>query len=390
MPRIKVLHIIKGLGRGGAETLLPETLRVHDREQFDFQYLYFLPHKDQVAKDLTAMGSHVDCVPATTFPGMLTCLPAVRRIVNQSEIDLIHCHLPLSGVIGRLVSKLTGVPVVYTEHNIQERYNVISRTLNLRTLSVNQQVICCSQDVHDSLDRYAPEHYRPNIVTVENGVNTERFSPDYGEQRAMRAQLGLPVDKKIIGTVCVFRDQKNLLLWVAAAAKLSAGVPDLHFVLVGNGPQEEAVRTAIRKAGMEDKFTLPGRLQEVRPWLRSLDVYLMTSKFEGLPIALLEAMSMQLPVVSSGVGGIPEAIRHGQEGYLVTEAIDRPEGYVENLHKILTDESLRDKLAIGARTRVQRSFSVQYMAGRLENVYRAAVKSNKPKLRLLEPKYRTL
>lgn len=369
MPRIKVLHVIKGLGRGGAETLLPETLRVHDRERFDFQYLYFLPHKDQVARDLAGMGSRVDCVPATTFPGMLASIPRIKRMVEQSGIDLIHCHLPLSGVIGRLVSKLTGVPVVYTEHNIQERYNPITRTLNLRTISLNRRVICCSQDVHHSLNNYAPESYKSKIVTVQNGVNTERYAPTYGDRRETRARLGLPQARRIIGTVCVFRDQKNLLLWVRVAQLLAAEVPDLHFVLVGDGPQEEQVRAAIREAGLEDRFTLPGRLQEVRPWLVSLDIYLMTSKFEGLPIALLEAMSMQLPVVSSLVGGIPEVIRQGQEGYLVESHIDQPEGYVTYLRQLLEDDSLRDAVAKGARARVQRSFSVEHMAGQLEKIY---------------------
>ena len=131
---IKVYHVIKSLGRGGAEMLLPETLRVHDREQFDFRYAYFLPHKGQVAEDLREIGAEVDCLGGSNSAAILAKVPALARLARDWGADLLHCHLPVAGIAGRLAGKLGGIPVVYTEHNKQERYHALTRRLNLDEL----------------------------------------------------------------------------------------------------------------------------------------------------------------------------------------------------------------------------------------------------------------
>ena len=177
----------------------------------------------------------------------------------------------------------------------------------------------------------------------------------------------MPEDKLIVGTVCVFRTQKRLHLWLELAQRLYRANPALHFVIVGDGPEEDRLREQVRAQGMEDVVSFPGRLEEVRPWLASMDVYLMTSEFEGLPIAMLEAMSMELPVVATAAGGIGEAVTDGVEGYLAPvpdwERLEVP------LRNLLADADLRSRIGRGARTRVQREFSVRRMAAELEKIY---------------------
>lgn len=363
---IKIFHLIKGLGRGGAEMLLPETLRVHDLERFAFRYAYFLPHKGQVAEDLRELGVQVDCIEAGNNAAILGKTQAIARIAREWGADVIHCHLPIAGVVGRLVGKLTGIPVVYTEHNKQERYHFLTRQLNLRTMAWNQYVICCSGDVKDSIDRHVNLADTP-VRPLLNGVNTERFAPTDFPRTRLRAQLRLPETKTIIGTVCVFRTQKRLQHWVTLATRLYRKYPELHFVIVGDGPEEENIRQQIREAGLEDAVTFPGRISEVRPWLAAMDIYLMTSEFEGLPIAMLEAMSMELPVVATRAGGIGEAIDSGQNGWL-TE-VDDWASLEQPLIDLIEDKRMRKAIGEAARTRVQKDFSVQRMASELESIY---------------------
>ncbi len=346
--------------------LLPETLRVHDRERYDFRYAYFLPHKGQVAEDLRALGAEVDLFAATTTPGILAQSLALQRYVRRHRIDIIHCHLPIAGVTGRIVSKLTGIPVVYTEHNKQERYHTLTRRLNLATMPWNQRVIACSNDVLASINQHVSLG-RERVQSLQNGVNTARFALHDFPRTRVRAQLELPAEKIIVGTVCVFRTQKRLHHWLTLAERLYRSNPNLRFVLVGDGPQEEQIRAQVRQAGMEQVISFPGRISEVRPWLAAMDVYLMTSEFEGLPIAMLEAMSMELPVVATRAGGIGEAITDGENGFLAEvedwQALQAP------LERLIDDEALRRQIGQAARTQVQRNFSVQRMARELEGIY---------------------
>ncbi len=346
--------------------LLPETLRVHNRVRYHFRYAYFLPHKGQVAEDLRQLGAEVDLFAATSTVGILAQSFALMRYVRKHRIDVIHCHLPIAGVTGRIVSKLTGVPVVYTEHNKQERYHTLTRRLNLATLAWNRRIIACSDDVLGSIHHHLQIGPK-RVQSLQNGVNTERFALNQFDRTRVRAQLQLPADKLIIGTVCVFRTQKRLHHWLTLAERLYRRHPDLHFVMVGDGPEEDRLRAQVLEAGMQNVITFTGRISEVRPWLAAMDIYLMTSEFEGLPVAMLEAMSMELPVVATRAGGIGEAVTDQETGFLAEvsdwESLEQP------LQTLITDAALRGRVGHKARTRVQRNFSIERMTRELELIY---------------------
>ncbi len=139
--RIRVLQVIKSLGRGGAETLLVETLKLHDRDKFDFHYIYFLPWKNQLVDGLIANGGKVSCFPANNNIQLLLKVRKLVRYIRENEIDLIHAHLPWAGVVARLAGKMTGIPVIYTEHNKQERYHFATRLLNLTSMNLLSTVV---------------------------------------------------------------------------------------------------------------------------------------------------------------------------------------------------------------------------------------------------------
>src|SRR5688500_15518525 len=141
MKKIRVLHIIKSLGRGGAEMLLPETLKLHNKDDFEFSYIYFLPWKDQMVESIRANGGVVHCLSARNNFLIMLRLFSVIRIARQMDVHLIHAHLPWAGILARLVYKFTNIPVIYTEHNKQERYHFLTRMMNLFTMNWQRCVI---------------------------------------------------------------------------------------------------------------------------------------------------------------------------------------------------------------------------------------------------------
>lgn len=368
MKRIKVLHLIKSLGRGGAEMLLPETLRAHDREHFEFAYGYFVDFKNQVVPDLEALGAEVHCFHANTGAAILLKSTEVARFARHWGADLIHCHLPLAGIAGRITSRITDLPVIYTEHNKQERYHPLTRWANLLTIRWNASVLAVSADVEASLRQAKPGGKVP-VRTVLNAVDTAKFSKAHFEKAQVRSALQIPADALVIGTVAVFRAQKRLHLWLELAARLARIYPNVHFVLVGDGPFLTALRQQSRDLGIADRIKFPGRLSDVRPWLAVMDIYLMTSEFEGLPLAMLEAMSMELPVVATAAGGIGEVVRHEREGLLCP--VDRYADLFEHLEACVGDPLFRQELGSQARQRVAENFGIERMVRELEAEYLA-------------------
>lgn len=366
MNKIQVLQIIKSLGRGGAEMLLPETLRLHDRERFEFHYIYFLPWKDQMVGSIEAHGGQVTCIPAKNNLQLMANVSSIVQYIRKHDIKLIHAHLPWAGIVARRAGRITGVPVVYTEHNKQERYHVLTRWMNLLTMNWLTKVIAVSADVAESIRTHKPG-LKPPLQTLLNGVNIDHFAPASFDGSDVRSRLGIPPDAPVIGTVAVFRFQKRLDVWMQIAAAILEKVPGAHFVIVGDGPLKAELVETRRKINLEERVHFAGLQTEVRPYLAAMDIYMMSSIFEGLPIALLEAMASGCAVVTTDAGGIKEVIRHGQEGLVCP--VEQPEKLATFAVELLNNPEKRRQLAAQGRTRVEEHFSLKKMVRELEDLY---------------------
>ncbi len=365
-PPIRVLHIIKSLGRGGAEKLLPETLKIHDRNRFEFHYAYFLPWKNQLVDDIRDNGGIVNCFRANNNLQLLTRVPSIVRYVRENKIQIIHAHLPWAGILARIVGKLCSLPVIYTEHNKQERYHIATRIMNLATLNMSTTLIAVSQDVADSVYKHKPG-YKPTIRTVVNGVNTDHFNPAYFDRETIRKNLRIPSDAFVVGTVSVFRFQKRLDLWMDLAFEISKKCANAQFIIVGDGPLRADLMKKRIALGLEGKIHMPGLETDVRPYLASFDIYMMSSIFEGLPVALLEAMSMACPIISTNAGGIGEVISNNIHGLLC--AVDEPEKLVDYALSLIRNPKLILGYKEESRKRVLEAFSMGKMVRELEGIY---------------------
>ncbi|MBZ9729067.1 glycosyltransferase [Salegentibacter sp. JZCK2] len=363
MQKIKVLHIIKSLGRGGAEMLLPETLKLHDKEKFEFHYIYFLPWKDQMVEAIKDAEGKVTCFEAKDNIRLLIQFKRIIRYCKEHKIDLIHCHLPWAGFVGRLVHRKTGIPVIYTEHNMQERYHIATKSINKISFNSQSLALGVSQDVSESIKR----NIQPKIPvqTLLNGVNTESFQRS-GDSK-IRSQLGIPEDAIVIGNVAVFRFQKRLVEWLQVIKKIREKNSNVYGIIVGAGPLEEEIKKEWKDLELEKFVFFPGLKTDVKPYFEVMDIFMMASSFEGLPIALLEAMSMECAVVSTDAGGIKEVIRDGKDG--LTCPVDEWEQLANKVQILLDEPESLKKYKLAARKRVIELFSLQRMVKELEELY---------------------
>lgn len=368
MPRpLRIFHLIKSLGRGGAEMLLVDGPGRSDPAQFVFGFGYFLPHKDALVPALRQRFGHVVCFDAGSGGRMLTRVARVAHHLRDWRADILHCHLPLAGIVGRIAGVAAGVPVVYTEHNKVDRYHPATRFAARATWRWQSRVIAVSADVAVSLERHV--HGTIPVTVIRNGVSLDTFTRTAATRDAARARLALEDGQPFIGCVAVFREQKRLDLWLDVAVQVAATHPQARFVLVGDGPLRETLRMRVGQMGLADRVLLPGLISDVREYLAAMDVYLMSSDFEGLPVALLEAMAMEVPPVATAVGGIPEVVETGRSGVLV--ARNDVAGLTTAVNA-LVDGPAEARLRMGqaARARVAGHFSTDRMMRAIEQVYR--------------------
>jgi L-malate glycosyltransferase len=363
--KIRVLNLIKGLNRGGAETLLSDGVRQIDRERFEVSYGYFHPTLDALVPALRASGAGVTCFGGTNHATMLLRARRIARHLREQQIDLVHCHLPTAGAVGRLAGRIAGVPVVYTEHNMVEWYHPLTFWMNAWSYEWQDHVIAVSDRVRQSIITCIRP--RVPVTVVRNGIDSAYFTRFPQRQGSVREQCGIPGDAPVVGNVAAFIPQKRVMDWVAAARLLHQDHPQVHFIWVGEGPLRSLMVRAVSDAGLTSVVHLAGVQADVRPFLAAMDIYMMSSAFEGLPVALLEAMAMGCAPVCTAVGGIPEVIRQGENGFLTVSG--QPEQLAAAVSRLVVNPERARVVAEAARSTIVSEFDASNMVRAVEQIY---------------------
>ncbi|HEV8339863.1 MAG TPA: glycosyltransferase [bacterium] len=368
--RIRVTWLIKGLGLGGAEHLLLLAARHVDRTRFAYEVVFLLPWKSALVQDLEEQGIPTLCLNQKT-PYDLRVIARLSRHLRGRRTDLLHSHLPYTGVIGRVAGRLAGVAAsIYTEHNLQERYHWVTRAANQLTMPLSDAVVAVSDEVRGSLAR-RPIARHARMVTIRNGVDAAGLRQAAAGGAGVREEFGIPLDAPLIGVVNVFRPQKRLDLWISAAQLISAAEPRAHFMIVGDGPSAEALRRQAEEKGLAGRIHFPGLRRDAPRLIASFDVFMLSSVYEGLPVAALEAMALGRPVVATRVGGLPGLIVEGRHGYLVTPG--DPGALAERVLHLLRQPELRRRVGTASAQRVADQFGIETMVRATESLYEAVL-----------------
>jgi len=288
-------------------------------------------------------------------------------IIRDERIDLLHVMGIKCDVIGRIAGLLTGIPVLVHGHDALELrpgyIRVIDRWLGPRT----KYSLAVSAHVRDYLsERRSIPKDAIEIVPLGLDLNEYRHV-SLIERRVARAQLGVPDGELLIGSLGRLDKIKGLDVLVEAAAIMARKYPNFRLLIAGDGDEAARLEIQIGQRGLDSRVRLIGYQKSARSFLSALDLYVIPSRSEGLPTALMEAMALGLCVVASDVGGIPEIVRDENNGLLVPA--ENSEVLADTCLRALKDPVLREQLGEAAAVSSRETLSLARTISRVEAFY---------------------
>ena len=375
----RVLHPITRLIVGGAQENTMYTAALLDPRRFQAGVLSGpqTGTEGSLIEEVRARG-----VPLTILPELLrevsprddlAALLKLARFMRRGGYEIVHTHSSKAGILGRLAARLAGTPViVHTVHGWSFHERMSPRTRRLYVLLErfaarfsDALVVVARPDIEKGLREGIgrPEQYH----LIRSAIPLEEFSPSPGLRRAAREELGLPPEAPVLGSLGRFSEQKNPLDWVEAAGRVGRALPECRFLLVGDGPLRPQVEAALEREGIAGRALLTGLRRDAGRMLAAMDVFLLTSLWEGLPRTLPQAMSMELPVVANRVDGTAEAVLPGETGFLC-----RPgdvEGLASACLSLLRGVAMRRAFGERGRQLARSQFDLRGMIADIEALY---------------------
>ncbi len=361
-----VVHMIGSLTTGGTERALVNYLLAADRRDFRHT-LVCLGSRGELAPVVEAAG-----IPVREFRirhrHLLISIPRLVRWLRRERVAIIHTHMYWAALWGRLAGILAGVPVMVNTVHGPEYWKNHGQVLQERFLNrwTSRHIAVARDGLEIRLRR---ERVRPDrILLIPNGVSIPARSCDGELARLARAEFGVPVGTPIIGTVGRLVIEKGYEHLLEALKLARAEVPDLRWLAVGDGHLLPALTARAAALGLDGAVIWAGLRHDVESLLPAMDLWVMSSIEEGLPVALLEAMAAGCPIVATRIGGIPDAVDDGREALLVPVA--DPAALAQAIVQLLRAPERAHSLGDAARARVTTEYSVESVARRIEAVYR--------------------
>lgn len=349
---LRVLLVIKCLGYGGAERLLVDMVGTADRSRVDYEVAYVLRDQDALVPAILAGATPVHALGAA-HNADLRWMAALRRLLVARRYDLVHFHLPYAAALGQVVvaslprSKRPGL--LYTEHSLWDQARLVNRILLRCSMGSEERLVAVSEASYNAL----PPSLQLRATTVVHGVDLSLSNSLIARRADLRARLRSELvaddDELVFVTVANLRPEKGYDVLLQAAQAIANSEPPIRVVAVGRGPLRDVLRARHVELDLGDRFQFLGQRDDVPQILAGADAFVLPSRHEGLPVALMEAMSVGLPIVASCVGGIPQALEDEVDALLVPPG--DPCVLAQAMKRLASDPGLRARLGRHAKLR---------------------------------------
>ena len=361
--RVRVLYLIWSLDFGGAEQVVADLARKLDRQTFK-PIVGCLNGKGRLAPLLEREGIKVFAL--CKKPGFdFFLIPKLLNLIRTERIDLIHTHLFTANLWGRLAGKLSGVPVISSEHGMDNWRKGFRLTLDRWLTPACKRIVFVSKAVKQF---YMAKNGSINGKSrvIYNGINVANFQvPD--EAQAVRESLGLNDQNKVIGIVGRLVPEKAHVDFIEAIQLLKEKHKSVVGLVVGEGELMNRLKKRVQDAHLQNHIVFTGFRSDMPRLYQAMDVCVLSSLREGFPLTVLESMAAGIPVVATKVGGVVELIEDGKDGLLISPG-DSP-ALVEAIRRILEDQELKSVLVQNAKEKVRDYFSIEKMVNDHASLY---------------------
>ena len=355
------IHLtIKGLGLGGAERHVADSAIELMRRGHQVSVSYLLPHKNALVPEIESVGIRVDCIGRAGAGGTLSAVRRLAAVLREQQPDVVHAHLPVTGIIARCLRVFGKFRLVYTEHNLFQRLHPVTKLAHRLTRFIDDCPVSCSRQVADSLP------WESTVVC--NGIALGQVPSPEVSPAGLRSRIGLSAGDTVYVCIANLLKKKNhkLMLQAFSAAFGSGG--DAHLVLIGqDGTERASLEQECSALGIGANVHFHGPSPNASRLLADADVFCLSSTFEGLPIALLESMAAGIPAIVTAVGGMPDAVVNQVTG-LVVESGNKGQ-LAKSMRQLHEHPKMRRSMGMAAAERVASVYSMDTMIDKLIACY---------------------
>ncbi len=367
--RVLELRSVRGTGGGPEKTILLGAAQ-SSRDRFDITVCYLRDLRDDIfAIDEWASQvgvPYIEVHERHSFDPRIW--PALRTVLREREIDIVHAHDYKTNLVAWLLGKATNVVPLstvhgWTGHSWKECH--VYYPADKRVLARFPHLVAVSEEIRQELIRTGATPDR--VTTVLNGIDASRFSRRPDRRSIIRLELGLSTDDLVLGAVGRLEPQKRFDLLIDTFVPLAATRANLKLVIVGDGSRREDLQRQVACSARAAQILMIGHRTDVADLHNAFDLLVQSSDYEGTPNAVLEAMALETPIVATDVGGTSEIARHGREA-LIVPAGDQV-ALARAIGEALDDGEATRTRARAARHRVETDLSFRARMARLECIY---------------------
>ena len=374
--RCSVFQIISSLVPAGAERLVVHLVEYIDRERFAPVCISLT---DPVGSHLEARVQQLGVPLYFLGKGDKMSFEVLRKLdalFRQYRPAVVHTHLLALNYAYPLMIRYRTPARLYTVHNLAEKDLGLRTAPIVRALAFRYRLgkvvpVAIAEEVRASIQRL---YGYPDPPLIPNGIPTDEYAPDPDARAQWRQAHGIEPHATVLTHIGRFATQKNHALLVEAFAQVRADAP-LYLLLVGGGELENAVREQVAALGLESRVCFLGIRADVADILRASDAFVLSSRWEGNPMSVMEAMAAGLPVVSTAVGGVPELVREGETGLLVPS--EDTGALAQAIQALVDNPARRQAMGAAARQHAIAHFDIRHTVRGYEQLYEALLRKCK-------------
>lgn len=362
-PPVRVVYLAHAFHVGGAEEMVLNLVR-HLPARFE-PFVCCINAAGPIGEEIRKTG--VDVAVLGLNPGIRRPFDVngIRGYLRRVKPDVVHTFLLTASLYGRLAAIMEHVPIVVgTEVNIYERKRPHHKLAERWLMRGTDRVVVSAESVRDFYIRQV--HANPaKVDVIYNAVDFAQARPSAGRAE-LRAAFNLPAEARVAGVIARLTEQKgHRFLFEALAA--NGALADLHLLIVGDGPLRATLEQDVRDKGLAPRVRFLGARRDLGDVLAAVDLFVLPSLWEGLPLSLVLAMGAGVPVVSTTVAGIPEVVDDGRTGWLVAPGDAGALGTA--IARVLADPAASARIAAAGRAAVLPRFNVEGYVGAVAALY---------------------